>query len=91
MAIKRLRYTVTLKVFNDNNPSKNLPLQKLASFYTYNEAYAYMLKHLKGEANEREHLHIVGIDIQEFGAHLFDNGIHLSYMISDKDKRYDKK
>lgn len=86
------RYTVTLKVFNDNNPAKNLPLQKLASFDRYEKAYAYMLKHLQGEANERERIHgIVGVDTKEFGAHLFDNGIHLSYMISDKDKRYDKK
>ena len=89
MAIKRLRYTVTLKVFNDDDPADNQPLSKLAEFDSYAKAHKYMCDELNaGAALRIEDGHTVNTIVREYGAHLFDDGIHLSYMISDKEKRY---
>ena len=90
------RYTVTLKVFNDDDPRDNEKLSILADFDTYADAHEYLQKRIYDEVSDRvaeevgnRHAKPITYNIYNYGGHVFDNGIHLSFMISDKEKMYD--
>ena len=86
------RYAVTLKVFNDDDPSENESLKTLGEFDTYKDARECMLCEMRIESRVRsEDGHIVGTVLSAYAAHLFDYGIHLSFMIIDKENLYNER
>lgn len=95
MATPTSNYAVTLKVFNDDDPSDNESLKIIAECETYKEAYLQMCESMYQVINERLHECIVDSGLAPiiytksiYGGHIYENGLHFSYMIRKKDKRY---